>query len=249
MQSQLFVSCQCGELKATVTVNEKSIPTRLKCYCTDCQTYTGHLEKTEVHLDKHRGTDILQISPAQLRITAGEGKLVNLMLSPNGIYRWYASCCQTPICNTPTKAEMPYVGLLTDNIISVSGHPAGKSNRHLTKIATSPSTNKTLTDENRHALLHEYVGPVKFGVGAGERHPINADWPISKGFGFRGMLSTIRNMAKWRLRGDHTRSGLIDSVSGKPIVEPLILTKKQRQAAEDNLRTIGLSNESANSPK
>jgi hypothetical protein len=235
MQSKLSVSCQCGEFKASVSIDKRNIPTRLKCYCVDCQTYARHLNKAEVHLDDKGGTDILQISPAQFIITDGNEHLGNLMLSPKGIYRWHTSCCQTPICNTPTKAEMPYIGLLANNITKIMGANNDKCDGQSANRSVGKSSNKTITDENRHTHLHDVIGPVKFGVGAGTKHPISADWPVAKGFGFRGLFGTLRNMAKWRIRGDHKRSILIESDSGKPLVEPTLLTREQRQAARDNI--------------
>ena len=231
MQSKLSVSCQCGQFKASVSIDEHNMPTRLKCYCVDCQSYARHLNKAEVHLDDKGGTDILQISPAQFRITGGEEHLGNLMLSPKGIYRWHTSCCQTPICNTPTKAGMPYVGLLANNIIKITGANIDISHGQADNNAAGKSSNKTLIDENRHTYLHDAIGPVQFGVGAGAKHPISADWPVAKGFGFRGLFGTLRNMVKWRIRGDHKRSIFIDSASGKPIIVPTLLTRDQRQAA------------------
>ncbi|MFT5045171.1 MAG: hypothetical protein ACI8UP_002142 [Porticoccaceae bacterium] len=231
MQSKLFVSCHCGQFKALVPIDEQGKPTRLKCYCVDCPTYARHLNQAEVQLDDNGGTDILQISPAQFSITAGEERLGNLMLSPKGIYRWHTSCCQTPICNTPTKAEMPYVGLLLNNISNITN--ANINTNH--QQSSGQGRNKTLTDENRLAQLQNVIGPVQFGVGAGIKHPINADWPVSKGFGFRGMFGTLRNMAIWRIRGDHKRSIFIDSVNGKPLVQPTLFTIGQRQAARNKV--------------
>ena len=227
MEYTLSVTCGCGQYKATVDSEEQKKPTRLTCYCIDCQSYARHLGQAEVQLGANGGTDILQISPAQFSISAGQEHLNNLMLSPKGIYRWYASCCNTPICNTTTKAEMPYVGLLTNNISKIT--MAGKKTSN---NAAAKATNKTLSDENRQAHLDEALGPVAFGVGAGEKHPISADWPVAKGFGLKGTLGTLKNMARWRIRGDHKRSIFIDSDTGKPLVEPTLLTLEQRRAAK-----------------
>jgi hypothetical protein len=35
-----------------------------------------------------------------------------MSLSPRGLYRWYATCCRTPIGNTPRDPKTPYVGLV-----------------------------------------------------------------------------------------------------------------------------------------
>ncbi|MFZ2237575.1 MAG: DUF6151 family protein, partial [Dokdonella sp.] len=43
----------------------------------------------------------------------GEDELACMSLSPNGMLRWYASCCSTPIGNTPRDRNMPYVGVVS----------------------------------------------------------------------------------------------------------------------------------------
>jgi hypothetical protein len=193
------------------------------------------LNQAEVQLDHQGGTDILQISPAQFRITQGGEHLGNLMLSPKGIYRWHTSCCQTPICNTTTKAAMPYVGLLANNISSIAQTSSDKNRRQSVTDADNNNIEEPFTDENRAAHLNDAFGPVMYGVGAGEKHPMNADWPIAKGFGFKGMFGTLKNMLTWRLRGDHKRSIFIDSISGEPLVVPTLLTREQRKAARDSI--------------
>jgi hypothetical protein len=45
-----------------------------------------------------------------------------MSLSPKGLLRWYASCCNTPIGNTPRNAGMAYVGL-AHNCLSGGGSP------------------------------------------------------------------------------------------------------------------------------
>jgi len=235
LQTKLTVSCQCAQFNATVLIDERNQPTRLKCYCVDCQTYARHLNKANAHLDEKGGTDVLQISPARFSITKGQEYLGNLMLSPKEIYRWHTSCCQTPICNTTTNANMPYAGLLTNNIIHISSASSEKERQLSNCNADNKEYTKSLSEENRNIQLNEAIGPVEFGVGAGDKHPIKANWPVAKGFGFRGMFGTLKNMATWRLRGDHKHSIFVDSVSGKPLVEPTILTLEQRQMAKNEI--------------
>jgi hypothetical protein len=35
-----------------------------------------------------------------------------MSLSERGLLRWYASCCNTPIGNTPRNPKVPYVGIV-----------------------------------------------------------------------------------------------------------------------------------------
>ena len=112
MNQKLTVSCECTKVLASVNLSEQRKPTRMKCYCIDCQTYAQHLNAAETQLDTNGGTDILQLSPATLSIQYGKELLGNLNLKPDGIYRWYSTCCNTPLFNTPSKVDMPYFCLL-----------------------------------------------------------------------------------------------------------------------------------------
>lgn len=227
MQSKLTVSCECAKVVASVVIEEHPKPTRLRCYCVDCQTYAHHLNAADSLLDTNGGTDILQLSPATFSIQYGTEYLGNLNLTPDGIYRWYSTCCNTPLCNTSTKVDMPYLGLLTANIIKLS-HSATANKKTKNKRPQSIKINP----ENRNKCLNDYLGPVKYGVCAGNQHPISTSWPVAKGFGVRGIVGTLRNMARWRLKGDHKRSLLIDAETGTPLVTPTLITLEERQAAK-----------------
>lgn len=227
MNQKLTVSCECTKVLASVNLSEKRKPTRLKCYCIDCQTYAHHLNAAGKHLDENGGTDLLQLSPATLSIQYGKERLGNLNLKPDGIYRWYATCCNTPLFNTPSKVDMPYLGLLTTNItkISQTSRPAKGKRSQSTKV----------DEENREKVLNDCVGPVKYGVCAGKQYPMSTAWPVAKGFGIRGIIGTLRNMARWRLRGDHKKSILIDGETAEPLANPTLISLEERQAASSKI--------------
>ena len=44
--------------------------------------------------------------------TSGIEHLACLSLTEKGLLRWYAKCCNTPICNTARNWQVPYVGLI-----------------------------------------------------------------------------------------------------------------------------------------
>lgn len=230
MQTKLTVSCKCEKVIASVTIDEPAKPTRLRCYCIDCQTYAQHLNVAEDQLDENGGTDILQVSPAAFSIQYGQKYLGNLNLKPDGIYRWYSTCCKTPLCNTPSKVDMPYLGLLTKNINKIT--VPSDSERKAVKRKTQSIK---ISDEIRSNKLDEYLGTVKYGVCAGSQYPMSTTWPVAKGFGIRGILGTLRNMARWRLRGDHKKSILIDGESGAPLVPPIVISLEERQAAKSKI--------------
>ena len=87
---------------------------RVTCYCDDCQAFAHHLGRADL-LDAKGGSDILQVAPAVVSYTQGQHHIVGLQLKPNGLYRWYAKCCNTPVGNTLTPA-IPFVGLLAPTL-------------------------------------------------------------------------------------------------------------------------------------
>ena len=82
-----------GEGPLARTVN------RVICYCDDCQAFAHQLGRADL-LDSNGGTDIVQVAPASPHIRQGQDKIAALRLSPKGLYRWHARCCNTPVGNT-----------------------------------------------------------------------------------------------------------------------------------------------------
>ena len=91
------IRCKCGKLKGkfkqTTDIN------KCVCYCADCQAFAHFLNRNEI-LDKLGGTNILQTIPKNVTFTEGTENLACMRLTPNGLLRWYAACCNTPIGNT-----------------------------------------------------------------------------------------------------------------------------------------------------
>jgi hypothetical protein len=102
--------CRCGKLQGEV--DETRVAARAVCYCKDCQAFARFLKAEDVVLDSAGGTEVEASLPVAVRFTAGLENLACMSLSPQGIYRWYASCCHTPVGNTPRDPKMPYVGLV-----------------------------------------------------------------------------------------------------------------------------------------
>ncbi len=82
------------------------------CYCRDCQAFARFLGLPPGMLDALNGTDIVAVRPRFVSITSGREHLTCMSLSPNGILRWYTSCCKTPIGNTPRDLKVSHVGLI-----------------------------------------------------------------------------------------------------------------------------------------
>ena len=104
------VHCRCGEVRGRVTDATRATVNRVVCYCDDCQAFAHHLGRTDI-LDEHGGTDVVQVAPASLAFHRGVERIVGLRLTPKGLYRWYASCCKTPLGNTVGPA-IPFVGIV-----------------------------------------------------------------------------------------------------------------------------------------
>jgi hypothetical protein len=102
--------CRCGTLKGSVSHPEKV--NRGVCYCRDCQAYAHFLGKTEDILDELGGTDVVATLAQYVTFTQGAEALACMSLTDNGLLRWYASCCNTPIGNTQRNFKVSFVGLV-----------------------------------------------------------------------------------------------------------------------------------------
>ena len=97
--------CRCGALSGSVDFSRPS-RVRVVCHCGDCGAYARQIGSAQA-------TQIVQATPDQVRILAGSKHLRCLRLTKNGLTRWFAGCCMTPIANTPGRAWIPFVGLMT----------------------------------------------------------------------------------------------------------------------------------------
>ena len=109
MSGQVEVRCRCGAVRGVVTNPSPRTVNRVVCYCDDCQAYAHQLGRADL-LNAKGGSDIVQIAPATLSFTQGQDRIAGLRLTPKGLYRWYATCCNTPVGNTLTPA-VPFVGI------------------------------------------------------------------------------------------------------------------------------------------
>ena len=101
--------CRCGTLHGYVVPSRGA--TRAVCYCKDCQAYARFL-RTEGIVDQNGGTEVVASLPKHVYFNAGLEVLACMSLSERGLLRWYASCCNTPIGNTPSNPAVPYVGMV-----------------------------------------------------------------------------------------------------------------------------------------
>jgi len=111
LTSKVEMACACGKLRGHgVNISPKT-GRHLVCMCKDCQAYTRFLGRSDELLNENGGSEIFQITPAQIKLESGLEHLACMRLSPKGTLRWYASCCNTPIANTLPSPALPFAGI------------------------------------------------------------------------------------------------------------------------------------------
>jgi hypothetical protein len=103
------IQCECGKFRAQLEKFPRNTPGRLACYCDDCQTYAHYLDRVDL-LDAAGGTEVVPVYPVDMKILEGRDVIKCVRLSPNGLYRWYAGCCNTPVA--ATRPGFPWLGLV-----------------------------------------------------------------------------------------------------------------------------------------
>lgn len=103
--------CECGKFQGEAELGHRS--GRFVCYCDDCQAFATYLGKESRVLDAAGGTEITPVPPARIRLAGGGLELLACVrLTEKGMYRWYTSCCRSPIGNVQ-NSKMPYVGMIS----------------------------------------------------------------------------------------------------------------------------------------
>lgn len=110
MPTDIPLRCACATIRGTALAAAPSTGNHVVCYCNDCQAFARFLGRPDI-TDEQGGTDIFQMAPGRVRITAGMDALACVRLSEKGLHRWYCRDCRTPIGNT-VSARVPFVGLI-----------------------------------------------------------------------------------------------------------------------------------------
>jgi hypothetical protein len=118
------LSCRCGSLQGSVARTDRA--NHGVCYCRSCQAYAHFLGSPRDVLDQLGGTDVVATIPKFVTFSKGRQFLACMSLSPNGLLRWYASCCNTPVGNTPRNYRVSFVGLV-HNCLENAGIPVEAS--------------------------------------------------------------------------------------------------------------------------
>ena len=130
MSRSAELRCDCGKVCGIVGDASPRTVNRVVCYCDDCQAFAHQLGRADL-LDAQGGSDIIQVAPASLTFVEGQDLIRGVRLTPKGLYRWYANCCNTPVGNTLMPA-VPFVGIFaatfdhgTQRADDVFGAPTG----------------------------------------------------------------------------------------------------------------------------
>ncbi|MBO9479070.1 hypothetical protein J7382_16095 [Shimia sp. R11_0] len=104
------LKCKCGAFEAVLNDVSPRTGSHIHCHCQDCQTAARVLGAEEQLLPR-AGSDIFHTTPAQLTLTKGQEHLACLRLSPRGLMRWYAGCCNTPMFATMAHTKLAFMGV------------------------------------------------------------------------------------------------------------------------------------------
>ncbi|MCE8555507.1 hypothetical protein KBY29_14435 [Ruegeria pomeroyi] len=106
--TELAFACSCGALAGHLTADAVRTGTRVGCHCPDCRAAELYFDQP----DPAPGpVDIFQTSPDGFVIDRGAEHLALMRLSPKGLFRWYAKCCNSPLATTLNSAKKPFVGV------------------------------------------------------------------------------------------------------------------------------------------
>src|SRR5215831_1708709 len=196
----LPLRCRCGRVRGVASEVAPYAGFRFVCYCKDCQAYARFLERPDV-LDAAGGTDIFQMPPGRVKLTAGTDAVRCLRLSEKGVLRWYTVCCRTPICNTAASPRFPVFAVVHSFMVH------GADGRSQDDVLGPPLCG---------IYERSAVGPL----------PPNAAAPPSLGV-FAPRASKIFG---WWVLGLGRPSPLFDDRTNAPHAVPRVLTRSERAA-------------------
>ena len=191
------LKCSCGAVRGVLLQASPENGTRIVCHCDDCQAFAHFLGRADEMLDGGGGTDIYQSTPAQLRITEGAAQLRCMRLSPKGMFRWYAGCCNTPVGNMLAPGWLAFVGIPQPFL----DHEGGGSTRE-----------GDIGPVLAHTQARFASGPVPEGA-----HPSAPFWLI---------VRTIRLLLRGIFGGKQRPSPFLDA-NGKRIADVRVLSREE----------------------
>ncbi len=107
--SDLAFACNCGALSGHIKAAGVSSGTHAECFCHDCRAAQLYFKQP----DPAPGpVDVLQTSPEYIVFETGAEHLALMQLSPKGMLRWYAKCCNAPLATTTRTPKFPFAGFI-----------------------------------------------------------------------------------------------------------------------------------------
>jgi hypothetical protein len=126
MQTDMHTShslrCKCGLVQGQVEL--RGISNRIICYCSSCQAFAKFLGAPHEVLDRNGGSEIIQLAASRVSLSNGTQHIAAVRLTEQGMLRWYASCCNTPLGNTMPSHTFCFVGLLRNCLDSQALEPS-----------------------------------------------------------------------------------------------------------------------------
>lgn len=114
------LSCKCGSIQGKISA-KKEDSLRIYCYCTDCRAYAtaigglGGDSSKPSFLHANGECHLVQVCKDAVTIDKGKEKMKLARKAPNqGMYRYYAECCNVPLMNTVDI--LGFVGVYDDNL-------------------------------------------------------------------------------------------------------------------------------------
>ena len=116
---RLKLRCKCGKVEGDLVVHPSSRyskQTNLYCCCHDCVGFAKHVQakrddkSSEVIESAFTSVHMVQFYKSDLNITKGLDLMVPCQTKKGSfIYRYYSSCCNTPLLLQPVSQFFPYV--------------------------------------------------------------------------------------------------------------------------------------------
>lgn len=124
------LSCNCGGFRARLSADGLRAGTHVTCQCADCRAAHRHFGQPD---PVGEGVHLFQTTPDALTIESGADKLAVMRLGPKGLFRWYASCCNTPLFNTLASPKLPFSGIVADRFDDVAAIGPVMARAHIPK--------------------------------------------------------------------------------------------------------------------
>lgn len=106
-------ACRCGAVTGTLRDVRPREGSHVVCHCNAC---ARALALSGLADEAANGVDLWQTTPDRIEIATGQDHLLPVRLSPKGVFRWTAQCCDTPMVNTFARPRIPFAGVLTRNL-------------------------------------------------------------------------------------------------------------------------------------